>query len=49
MTINRKKVADEQEFQEDTTHTNGVPVSNAFDFLFEGENKDYDEEYRDSI
>ncbi|MEH6908871.1 hypothetical protein [Neobacillus drentensis] len=46
MIKNREKIADQAEFE---TENNGVKVGKAYEFLFEGENKDYDEEYADYI
>lgn len=47
MIKNREKIAE----KEDNAMANeeGIKVGKAYDFLFEGENKDYDEEYADYI
>lgn len=50
MKNNHKKIADKPEIEvikEDKQK--GIVVNPAYDFLFEGENNEYDEEYKDYI
>lgn len=50
MIKNREKIADQVELEVvKKANDNGIKVGKAYDFLFEGENKDYDEEYADYI
>lgn len=49
MIKNRKKIADQDKFDVVKENENGIKVGKAYDFLFEGENNDYDEEYADYI
>ncbi|ERI07292.1 hypothetical protein [Aneurinibacillus aneurinilyticus] len=49
MIKNHKKVADKQGLENEETKTPGVLVGPAFDFLFEGENNEYEREYEDYI
>jgi len=48
MIKNHKKIADKVEI-EVVKEEDKIKVGPAYDFLFEGENKDYDEEYADYI
>lgn len=49
MIKNHKKIADKPEIEEVKENKNGVIVGSPYDFLFEGENNKYDEEYADYI
>lgn len=49
MIKNHKKIADKVEIEVVKDENKGIKVGGAYDFLFEGENKDYDEEYKDYI
>jgi hypothetical protein len=45
-----KKIADQVEIEVVKENKGkGIVVNPAYDFLFEGENNDYDEEYKDYI
>jgi hypothetical protein len=48
---NHKKIADQVEFEviREKDKDKGIVVGKAYDFLFEGENNEYDEEYADYI
>ncbi|MFT8320581.1 MAG: hypothetical protein ABF649_06715 [Bacillus sp. (in: firmicutes)] len=46
MSKNREKIAVQVKSDE---NENRIQVGKAYDFLFEGENNDYDEEYGDYI
>ncbi|WP_166740136.1 hypothetical protein [Halalkalibacterium halodurans] len=47
----RKKIANRPETLKEVTtrEDEAIKVGKAYDFLFEGENNDYDEEYNDYI
>lgn len=49
MIKDHKKVADKKDHEIEERQTPGVIVGPAFDFLFEGENNEYDREYEDYI
>jgi hypothetical protein len=47
--LKHKKIADKVEVIREDKDKQGVLVGPAYGFLFEGENKEYDEEYVDYI
>lgn len=49
MIKNREKIAEHAASDLEIVKEDGVKVGKAYDFLFEGENKEYDEEYADYI
>lgn len=46
MMKNHKKIAEKKDIE---VIKDGIVVGSSYDFLFEGENNDYDEEYADYI
>lgn len=49
MIKNREKIADQVKKSEIVKEDDSVKVGKAYDFLFEGENNKYDDEYSDYI
>lgn len=41
--------SEQEDFNKDNGSKEGVRLGSAFDFLFEGENREYDKEYEDYI